>query len=190
MQRDVFVELIEERNAITNQDRQNRIANFVGQPQTEAFARDRTAPSKPDVTEPGTQVTIYELREIARVELDCGSGPWQLASREDESWFVPVGPPEPFGFESKRGLIGSRSHHIAVDRLEKRLDESWVHRVSACVFVRRFEPVDAPVPSRDEAVEARRHVDRYTRIRIRHVGPDVECEGQHHCSVRASHECI
>src|SRR4029077_15929687 len=51
---------------------------------------------------------------------------------------------------------------------EERLDESWVQGVPACEFVRGFEPVDAPVPSSDEAVEAPRHVNRYARILFCH----------------------
>ena len=58
----------------------------------------------------------------------------------------------------------SRSHDVAVDRLEKRFDESRVHGLPTCEFVGGFEPVDAPILSCDEAVEARRHVDRYARI--------------------------
>src|SRR5439155_10918139 len=55
-----------------------------------------------------------------------------------------------------------------VDRLEKSFDGTGVHGVPACEFVGGLEPVDAPVLSRDEAVEARRHVDRHARIRVGH----------------------
>src|SRR5207237_10225393 len=74
----------------------------------------------------------------------------------------------PFGSKTKHGLIGSRSHDVAFDRLEERLDESGVHGVPAYEFVCGFEPVDASVLSSDEAVKARRHVDRYVRIRVCH----------------------
>src|SRR5439155_13786202 len=82
--------------------------------------------------------------------------------------FVAIRPPQPCGCKAKRGLIGTRPHDVAVDRLEERLDESWVHGVPAYEFVCGFEPVDAPVLASDEAVEARRHVDRYARIRVCH----------------------
>jgi hypothetical protein len=65
MEGDVSVELLEERYPIANQDRQDRIANFVGQPEAKAFAGDCTASNKPDATERGPQAPIHELREIA-----------------------------------------------------------------------------------------------------------------------------
>ena len=65
MEGDVPVELFEERDPIPNQDRQDRIANFVGQPETKAFGGDHTASDKPDGTERGPQAPIHELREIA-----------------------------------------------------------------------------------------------------------------------------
>src|SRR6185436_12716014 len=94
--------------------------------------------------------------------------PRQLPTGKDEGGFVPVRPPQPLGFKTKRGLIGSRSHDVAVDRLEERLDEFWVHGVPAYEFVRGFEPVDASVLPSNEAVEARHHMDRYARIRVCH----------------------
>src|SRR5450432_2888233 len=147
MEGEVSFELVEEGDPITDEDRQNRIANFVGQPQAKAFGGHRTASNKPDAAEAGPEVLVHELSEIARVELDCIADPWQLASGENESGFVPVRPPEALGFETKRGLIGSRSHHVAVDRLEERRDESRVHGVPTYEFARGFEPVDAPVLS-------------------------------------------
>ena len=161
---DVSVELFEEWDPITNQDWHDRITNFVGQPEAKAFARDHTASDKPDVTERGPQTPIHELREIARVELDGIPGTRQLATSEDEGGFVAVRPPEAFSLKIQRGLICSRSHDVAVDRLEERFDESRVHGLPACEFVCGFEPVDAPILSSDEAVEARRHVDRHARI--------------------------
>src|SRR6266446_3751293 len=65
MEGDVSVQLLEERDPITNQDRQDRIANFVGQPETKAFPGNYTASHKPDATERGPQVPIHELRKIA-----------------------------------------------------------------------------------------------------------------------------
>src|SRR5947208_4427757 len=95
------------------------------------------------------------MRRIASVELDSIPGLRHIETSEDEGGFVAVRPPHPFGFKTQRGLIGSRPHDIAVDRLEESLDESWVQGVPACEFVRGFEPVDAPVLSSDETVEAR-----------------------------------
>jgi hypothetical protein len=65
MEGDVLVELLEKWNPITNQDRQDRIPNFVGQSETKAFGGDGTASNKPDGTERGPQPPIHELREIA-----------------------------------------------------------------------------------------------------------------------------
>jgi hypothetical protein len=65
MERDVSVEVLEEPYPVANQDRQDRITNFVGQPETKAFAGNFTATNKPDATERGPQVPIYKLREIA-----------------------------------------------------------------------------------------------------------------------------
>jgi len=114
--------------------------------------------------ERGPQAPIHELREIARVELDGIPGTRQLATSQNEGGFVAVRPPEALGLKIQRGLICSRSHDVAVDRLEERFDESRVHGLPACEFVCGFEPVDAPILSSDEAVEARRHVDRHARI--------------------------
>jgi hypothetical protein len=65
MKSDVSVELLEKRNPIANQDRQDRITNLVGQPETKAFPGDCTASNKPNATEPGPQAPIHELRKIA-----------------------------------------------------------------------------------------------------------------------------
>ncbi len=65
MEGDVSVQLFEEPYPIANQDRQDRITNFVGQPETKAFAGNHTAPNKPDGTERGPQVPIHQLRKIA-----------------------------------------------------------------------------------------------------------------------------
>src|ERR1700704_5710792 len=135
MEGDVLVELLEERYPIANQDRQDRITNFVGQPETKAFAGNHPASRKPDSAEPGPEVLIHELRQIAGVELNGIPGPRQIAAREDEGGFVAVGPSQPFAFKTQRGLIGSRPHDVAVDRFEEGLDESWVQGFPAREFV-------------------------------------------------------
>src|SRR5262245_16328829 len=53
MESDVPVELLEELDPIPNQDRQNRIANFVRQSETKAFGGDHPASHKPDRPESG-----------------------------------------------------------------------------------------------------------------------------------------
>src|SRR6478672_1172513 len=123
MKRDVSVELVEKGNPTPDQDREDRIAKLVGEPETKAFAAEGAASNEPDAAERGSQTLIHELREIARVEFDRVAGPWEIASREHEGWLLPVGPSESLGFEAQRGLVGSRSHDIAVDRLEKLFDE-------------------------------------------------------------------
>jgi type IV secretory pathway component VirB8 len=65
MEGDISVELLEEWDSIANQDRQDRITNFVCQPETQTFAGDYAAPNKPDGTEPVPQVPIHELRKVA-----------------------------------------------------------------------------------------------------------------------------
>ena len=65
MKGDVLVELLEERDPVANQDRQDRITNFVGQPEAKAFTGNQTASHKPDGTEPGPQAPVHELRQIA-----------------------------------------------------------------------------------------------------------------------------
>src|SRR6516165_10860226 len=78
MKGDVSVELREEGDPITNQDRQDRITNFVGQPETHAFGGDETAPNKPDVAERRPQAPIHEQCQVARRELDGITAPRQL----------------------------------------------------------------------------------------------------------------
>ena len=65
MKGDVFVELLEEWDSITDQDRQDRITNVVRQSKAKAFGRDYAAPNKPDRVKRGPQPPIHELREIA-----------------------------------------------------------------------------------------------------------------------------
>ena len=76
MHGDVSVELLKEWNPITNQNWQDRIANFVGEPETKAFGGHHTTPNKPDAPERGSQAPLHELREIACVEFDGIPGPW------------------------------------------------------------------------------------------------------------------
>src|SRR4029450_5445595 len=99
-------------------------------------------------------------------------GSRQIATSEDEGGLVAVRPPQPFGFKTERGLIRSRPHDIAVNRLKEGLDESWVQGAPPCKFVCVSEPADATVLSSDKAVEACRHVNRYARISVcHHVAP-------------------
>src|SRR5262245_14111856 len=70
MQGNISVELLEEWDSITNQDRQDRIANFVGQPETKAFAGNCSTSDEPDAPKHGPQAPIHKLRKIPRVELD------------------------------------------------------------------------------------------------------------------------
>ena len=88
---------------------------------------------------------------------------------------VLVTPGESVRFEAKGGFVGSRSHHIAVDHLEECLDERGIHGVSACELVRGLEPVDAPVLSSDEPIEACRHVDGDPRLRVGHRFVGAAC---------------
>src|SRR5262249_17420026 len=111
---DVSVELLEERDSITDQDRQNRITNFVGQPATKALRGDCRPSDNPDGTEPGPQAPVHKLRQIARIEFDGIPDARQVPTREDEGRFVAISPTEPLAFKTKRGLIGPRSHDIAV----------------------------------------------------------------------------
>src|SRR5688572_28665138 len=71
----------------------------------------------------------------------------------------PYPQPNPRASKPSASLVGSRSHDIAVDRLEERLDEYGIRRFSAGEFVRGLQPVDPPVVPCDEAVETRLHMD-------------------------------
>src|SRR5580765_3749751 len=103
MESEVSVELLEESDPFTDQDRQDRIAHVVGEPEAKAFRGDHTPSDKPDVTEPGAQTFVHELREIARVELYGIPSSRQRAMSEDEGGFVAVRPSEPLGLEAQRG---------------------------------------------------------------------------------------
>lgn len=65
MEVDVSVEFLKKLYPVANQDRQDRITNFIGQPEAKAFARNCTASNKPYGTERAPQVPIHELRKIA-----------------------------------------------------------------------------------------------------------------------------
>src|SRR5215831_17907423 len=174
MERDVSVEPLEERDAIANQDGQDRISNLVSEPETKAFAGEYSPTDDPNAAEPLSQ-SIHQLREVPRVELDGVSTARQLAMRQNEGGFVAVRPSETSRLETQRGLVGSGADDVAIDRLEERLGGSWGQRLTIGEFVRGLEPVDASVPSGDEAIDARRHVDRDTGVRVCHglLGPTV-----------------
>src|SRR5262245_4419842 len=134
MEGDVSVELIEEGNSVTNQDRHDRVTNFVGQPETKAFAGNDTAANEPDAPEPRAQAAVHERRKIPRVELDVIPRSRQITTGEDKSGFVAVRPSHPLGFKIQRGLIGFRSHDIAVDRVEESLDDFIVQSLTSGEF--------------------------------------------------------
>src|SRR4029078_3525061 len=118
MKRDVPVELLEEPNPVTNQDRQNRITNLVRQPATKAFARNDTASDEPDAVKARSEAIVDEIREIAGVELHRVANPRQLAAREGGGRFGAIRPSVALRLEIQRRLVRARAHHIAVDCLE------------------------------------------------------------------------
>src|SRR5262245_19244602 len=61
MESDVSIELLEESDAIADHNREDRIPDLVGQPETKAFAGDDTAANEPDAAELGPQTVIHEL---------------------------------------------------------------------------------------------------------------------------------
>ncbi len=70
MKGDISIELLEEGDPVTYQDRQDRITNFVGKAETKAFARKYPTSNKPDVAERWPQTPIHEMPKIAGAELD------------------------------------------------------------------------------------------------------------------------
>ena len=48
MEANITVESIEERNALANQDRHDRVPNFVGEAEAKVFAGNRATSNKPD----------------------------------------------------------------------------------------------------------------------------------------------
>lgn len=109
MEGDVAAGLPEERDPVANQDRQDRVAHFVDQPETKALGGEGPASDEPDAAERGTQARIHELGEIARAELDVVPGPRQPATSQDEGGRVAVRPAQAPGLETERGLIGSET---------------------------------------------------------------------------------
>ncbi|MEQ1691933.1 MAG: hypothetical protein ABMA00_11645 [Gemmatimonas sp.] len=75
MERDVTVERIEKREPFTNQDGQDRITDFVGEPAAKAFGANHATANKPDAAECWPQTLVHQLRKITRVELDRISDP-------------------------------------------------------------------------------------------------------------------
>jgi len=65
MQSDVLVELLKEWNPVADQDRQDRITNFVCESQSKALGGDDTASNKPYRTERWPQPVCHELHEVA-----------------------------------------------------------------------------------------------------------------------------
>jgi hypothetical protein len=65
VQRNVSLERVEESNAVANHDRQDGVANFVGQPESKTFGGHHTAANEPDAAELRTQTFIHEWHEIA-----------------------------------------------------------------------------------------------------------------------------
>src|SRR5689334_10062351 len=64
MEGDVTIELVKERDPVANQDRQDRIAYFVGQSATKALSGNGAPAGKPDAAEGGVQTPIHELSQI------------------------------------------------------------------------------------------------------------------------------
>ena len=95
MEQDVSLELLEKRDAITNDDGHNRIPDFIRQLETKAFSGEHAASNEPDGAEGISQAPIHELREIARTELDGISSARQLATGENENRFVAYAHPNP-----------------------------------------------------------------------------------------------
>ncbi len=65
MQWDVAAEVLEERDTVADQHRQNGISNFVGEPATKAFAAYCAASDELDAGERRPEAFIHERREIA-----------------------------------------------------------------------------------------------------------------------------
>src|SRR5262249_32442799 len=110
------------RPSLTDQDGHDRIAHFVGESAPQAFTGYFTAADKPDAAKVRFQSLVHQAREIASVELYGVPRLLQCATGENKSRLVAVGPTETLGLEIQRCLIGPGTHHVAVDRLEERLD--------------------------------------------------------------------
>src|SRR5689334_7046562 len=107
MEKDVSIQVFEKSNSISNQDWQDRIADFVGQTKTKTFAGNNAAPNNPDAAKVRPKAVIYQSREIARIKLDAVSGSRQITAGEHENGFVPVGPTESVALKTKGSLVGS-----------------------------------------------------------------------------------
>src|SRR5437762_11692660 len=57
---DVFVELLEKGDAVTDQNREDRVTDFVGQAEAKAFTRHRAASHKPDAAEGWLEPSIHQ----------------------------------------------------------------------------------------------------------------------------------
>src|SRR5687767_15153679 len=131
MQGNVPVESVEKGDAVTDQDGEDGIAKFVGQPAAKAFARDGTTANKPDVAKSRLQPFVDKLLEITRVELNGTSRLSELAMGQHEGRFIAVGPTQPPGVEIQRRLIGPRTHDVAVDRSQELGDRFRRHQLAA-----------------------------------------------------------
>ncbi len=65
MQGNVSVEPFDEGNSLTSQDRNDRLANLVGEPEPKAFAGNRAASNDPDTPESRLQSLIHQPREVS-----------------------------------------------------------------------------------------------------------------------------
>src|SRR5215831_10613085 len=112
MERDVSIELLEERDPLTDHDRQDRIIDLVGQPEAKTFARDRAPADEPDGAKRRPQALVYELRQIAGIELDGIPRPRQIPGGEHKGGLVAIRPAVSLSFEAQRGLVGARAHDV------------------------------------------------------------------------------
>src|SRR4051812_32970368 len=72
MQGDVSGEPLKERNALTDDDRDDGITHFVGQSEAQALRGHRASANEPDVPVEWFQLVVHQDREVACVELDGG----------------------------------------------------------------------------------------------------------------------
>ena len=80
VQGDILVEPVEEWDPFTDQDRHDRIANFVSQSEPKAFTRDGAPSDEPDATERRFQPLMHQVREIASSR--TRPYPWSSATRD------------------------------------------------------------------------------------------------------------
>ena len=105
MEGNVPVEPLEEGDPLPDQDWQDRVAQLVGEVETEAFGGKPTATNEPDRAVRGPQALVHELGEIAGVKLDAVARPGERARGENESRRVAIRPTQSLRFEAKRGLV-------------------------------------------------------------------------------------